>query len=41
MLTFGMCGGLVDDIPTCEDLVGDIMSEAKEIISERLASMMS
>jgi len=41
MLTFGMCGGLVEDIPTCEGLVGDIMLEAKEIISERLASMMS
>lgn len=39
MVTFGMCGGLVDGIPTCEQLVDDIMSDAKGIITERLASM--
>jgi NAD(P)H-dependent flavin oxidoreductase YrpB (nitropropane dioxygenase family) len=39
MLTFGMCGGLVDDIPTCEELVENIMSEAEQIINDRLASM--
>ena len=41
MVTFGMCGGLVDDIPTCEGLVENIMTEANQIISERLASMVS
>ena len=41
MVTFGMCGGLVDDIPTCEQLVDNIMSEAKGIISERLTSMIA
>lgn len=39
MLTFGMCGGLVDDIPTCKELVENIMSESEQIINERLASM--
>jgi len=41
MVTFGMCGGLVDDIPTCEGLVENIMSDANKIISDRLASMVS
>jgi nitronate monooxygenase len=39
MVTFGMCGGLIDDIPTCEELVDNIMAEAEQIIDERLASM--
>ncbi|WP_250658113.1 NAD(P)H-dependent flavin oxidoreductase [Alkalimarinus coralli] len=41
MVTFGMCGGLVDDIPTCSKLVENIMSEAKNIINERFAAMMA
>lgn len=41
MVTFGMCGGLVEDIPTCAELVDNIMTEAKDIINTRLASMMA
>jgi len=39
MVTFGMCGGLIDDIPSCQELVDNIMAEAEQIIDERLASM--
>ncbi|MDG2273836.1 MAG: nitronate monooxygenase family protein [Halioglobus sp.] len=41
MVTVGMCGGLIKDIPTCEQLVDNIMLEANEIIAERLATMVS
>ncbi len=40
MVTVGMCGGLINDIPTCEDLVRNIMSDAEKIIGDRLASML-
>lgn len=36
MITFGMCGGLVKDIPTCKELVEGIVSDAKAIINDRL-----
>jgi len=39
MVTVGMCGGLINDIPTCEELVRNIVGEAQQIISERLASI--
>jgi nitronate monooxygenase len=39
MVTVGMCGGLINDIPTCEELVRNIMSDAEEIIEKRLAGM--
>lgn len=39
MVTVGMCGGLINDIPTCEELVRNIVSEAEQIIAERLASI--
>lgn len=39
MVTVGMCGGLINDIPSCEDLVSNIMREADEIISDRLSGM--
>jgi NAD(P)H-dependent flavin oxidoreductase YrpB (nitropropane dioxygenase family) len=39
MVTVGQCGGLIHDIPSCEDLVKNIMSDAEAIINERLASM--
>ncbi len=39
MVTVGMCGGLINDIPTCEQLVKNIMSDAEQIINERLASI--
>ena len=41
MVTVGMCGGLIKDIPTCVQLVDNIMSDANHIISERLAAMVS
>ena len=41
MVTVGMCGGLINDIPTCQELVHNIMSEAEQIINERFASMMT
>lgn len=39
MVTVGMCGGLIHDIPTCAQLVRNIMSEAEQIIGERLLGM--
>ncbi|MEP4148416.1 MAG: nitronate monooxygenase [Halioglobus sp.] len=41
MVTVGMCGGLINDIPTCEDLVKNIMSDAETIIRDRLAGMLA
>ena len=37
MVTVGMCGGLINDIPTCQDLVQTIVSDAEQIITNRLA----
>ena len=31
--------GLINDIPTCEELVSRIVAEAEELITERLAGM--
>ncbi len=33
----GMVAGLINDIPTCKDLIDGIMSQADQIISDRLA----
>lgn len=41
MVTVGMCGGLINDIPTCKELVSNIVSEAEQIIQERLMPMTS
>jgi nitronate monooxygenase len=41
MVTVGMCGGLINDIPSCEELVRNIVSDADQIISERLASIIA
>lgn len=41
MVTVGMCGGLIKDIPTCAELVDNIMIDANQIITERLAAMTS
>ena len=38
MLTFGMCGGLINDVPTCKELIDGIVAEATQIIDTRLAS---
>jgi nitronate monooxygenase len=34
----GMVAGLVNDIPTVEELINGIMSQANEIIESRLSS---
>ena len=39
MVTFGMCGGLIEDVPTCHELIRNIAGEAESIIKERLNSM--
>ncbi len=39
MLMVGISGGLINEIPTYEQLVSGIVSDAKKIISQRLASM--
>ncbi len=39
MVTVGMCGGLINDIPSCKELVETIVSDAERIINERLASI--
>lgn len=39
MVTVGMCGGLIHDIPTCKQLVKNIMSDAEKVINERLCAM--
>ena len=37
----GMIVGLIDDIPTCEELISRIVREAEDIIKERLAKAVS
>ena len=37
----GMVAGLIHDIPTCQELITRIMAEADQIISSRLAGMLS
>jgi len=39
MVTVGMSGGLINDIPTCEQLVRQLVTEADQLIAERLAGM--
>ncbi|QFU76646.1 nitronate monooxygenase [Halioglobus maricola] len=41
MVTVGMCGGLINDIPSCDELVKNIVSDAERIISDRLASIVA
>jgi nitronate monooxygenase len=41
MVTVGMSGGLINDIPTCEELVRNIVTDAEQIIKERLAGMVA
>ena len=35
----GMVAGLIHDIPSCQELIGRIMSEADALINKRLAGM--
>jgi nitronate monooxygenase len=37
----GMVAGLIDDIPTCKELIDRIMSEAEEIINQRLGGFLN
>lgn len=37
----GMVAGLIHDIPTCDELISRIMSEAEEIIQSRLLGMLT
>ena len=39
--TAGTVMGLIDDIPTCAELISRIVSEAEDIITARLGGMMS
>lgn len=36
----GMVAGLINDIPSCEELINRIMSEADEIVNQRLGGML-
>ena len=38
MVTVGMSGGLIKDIPTCQELVKTIVNDAEQLITNRLAS---
>ena len=40
-MTVGMSGGLINDIPTCQEMVQNIVSDAEQIINQRLASITS
>lgn len=37
----GMVAGLIDDIPTCQELIDRIMNEANELIQQRLAGLLT
>lgn len=37
----GLCQGLIEDIPTCAELIGRMVSEAEELINARLARFVS
>lgn len=39
MVTVGMSGGLINDIPSCEELVRNIVTDAEQIINDRLAGI--
>lgn len=41
MVTVGMCGGLINDIPSCDELVKNIVGDAQKIIHDRLAAIVS
>ena len=37
----GMVAGLINDIPTCKELIDGIMAEAEEIITKRMGAMLA
>ena len=36
----GMVVGLIDDIPTCQQLLARIMTQARQLIQQRLQNML-
>ena len=36
----GMVAGLINDIPTCQELIDRIMAQAEEIITQRMGGML-
>ena len=36
----GMVAGLIHDVPTCQELISGMMSQAEEIIKGRLAAVL-
>ena len=36
----GMVAGLINDIPTCKELIDRIMTQAEEIITARMGGML-
>ena len=36
----GMVAGLINDIPTCKELIDRIMADAEQLINHRLRSML-
>ena len=36
----GMVAGLIHDVPTCQQLIDNIMNQAEDIIRARLAGML-
>lgn len=41
MVTAGVCGGLINDIPSCQELVDTIVGDARQIISQRLTNIVA
>jgi nitronate monooxygenase len=41
MVTVGMSGGLINDIPTCKELVQTIVADAERVIGNRLVSIVA
>ena len=41
MVTVGMSGGLINDIPTCKELVRTIVADAERVIGNRLVSIVA
>ena len=37
----GMVAGLIDDIPTCKELIDGIMAEAESLIRQRLTGLLA
>ncbi len=37
----GMIVGLIDDIPSCQELIARIISEAESVISQRLQAIVN